>query len=117
MIKLLTKEQAGYAIEHEEFDDDVTGAGENVAIVLTQDWCPQWTRMRSWLETLDETANVSVYLLEYNKKDFFEEFLSLKEKKWNNQYVPYIRYYQNGKLIRQTNAVSKEAFLGAFNPS
>ncbi|MFP4705759.1 MAG: hypothetical protein ACLFMV_13210 [Spirochaetaceae bacterium] len=41
----LTDEQVRYAMQHGEFGEDVRGASENVAVILTQSWCPQWASM------------------------------------------------------------------------
>lgn len=36
----ITREQAFYAIENGEFDEDVLSY-EYVIVIMTQDWCPQ----------------------------------------------------------------------------
>ena len=43
--KQLTESDAREAIETGEFPQSVRESSENVAIVLTQDWCHQWSDM------------------------------------------------------------------------
>ena len=76
--KILTREQAFHAIETSEFGNDVIASKSNVAVILTQDWCPQWHYMREWIYDLD--IDLDLYELEYNKVDCFDEFRNFKEK-------------------------------------
>lgn len=122
MITLLklTDEQATTAIEQGNFDETILNASEKVAIVLTQSWCPQWIFMRTYLKKLttdksEETKEMTVFTLEYDKVSYFDQFMRFKEGVFKNDLVPYIRYYKNGELIETTNYVSKHGFLAAFN--
>ncbi len=108
------------AIEHEELPDEVVGSAENVAVVLTQDWCPQWSAMERWIDDLedDESSSavaIDVYQLLYNRKDYFQQFLRFKENVWQNRTIPYVRYYRNRRFIRDSNYVTREEFLAAFS--
>jgi hypothetical protein len=114
MLKIITKEQAIYAIQHKEFEKCIIHSKDKVAVLMTQDWCPQWSRMQGWLANLNESSGIDAYLLIYNGQDFFEDFLNFKENHWNNSFIPYIRYYYKGNLKTQTNAVSKEVFLSLW---
>ena len=98
-------------MKEKNMGEDILNSAEKVAIVLTQDWCPQWLSMQRWLPTIEGT-DVRVYYLCYNKKQFFNEFLRVKEGHFNNNKIPYVRYYKNGKFIDDSNAVDKELFLG-----
>jgi hypothetical protein len=113
-IKRLTDTQVRHAIETGEFDTEVIHSCERVAVVMTQDWCPQWVRMRTWLESIEETFDVDVYEVIYNTAPYYSEFLDLKEQKWGNDAIPYVRYYVGGKLTRESNYVTKETFFSHF---
>jgi hypothetical protein len=114
----LTDRQAEEAIERGEFGKDVIGSSTNVAVILTQDWCPQWTAMSGWLAELKRggtvVPDIRVYRLLYNRKEYFRRFLDFKEGTLQNRLVPYVRYYVGGKLVSQSNYVSKQEFLSAF---
>ena len=117
--KQLTEADARTAITEGEFAESVRASGENVAIVLTQHWCPQWTAMQHWLGKLErknrpEDLDVEVYELEYDKVDYGSEFMRFKESVFGNSLIPYVRYYHNGDLIGETNFVGADRFLGYF---
>ncbi|MCX7920541.1 MAG: hypothetical protein N3B21_00745 [Clostridia bacterium] len=106
----LGKKQCLYAIEHGEFSDDVIKSKDKVVVIMTQDWCPQWQNMQSWVYGLDIADDIDVYELIYNKVDYRDDFMKLKESKWRNDQIPYLRYYRDGKLFKETNYVSAEKF-------
>ncbi len=97
------------AIECGEFSSDVVASERKVAVVMSQDWCPQWDAMKKWLYSLEIDAGL--YELIYNTTDFFDEFRTFKETKWKNRLIPYVRYYSGGNLASESNSVSKEEFL------
>jgi hypothetical protein len=112
----LSRAQAEHAMQHGEFDETVTGSAPQVAVVLSQDWCPQWTAMDRYLEELAERSAAGepqpvVYHLLYNRVDYFRQFLAFKEGVWGNALIPYVRYYRDGRLIRETNFVLARQFL------
>lgn len=111
----ITKEQALYAIKNGEFSSEVISSKNRVVVVMTQDWCPQWTFMRSWLYSLELDDEVEIYELIYNKVDYFKEFLAHKENVWHNHDVPYLRYYKGGKLINETNYKNQKSFIDIMN--
>ncbi|ACL77727.1 hypothetical protein [Ruminiclostridium cellulolyticum] len=114
MINKVTiqKEQALNAVKNGEFDKSVIASKEIVLIVLTQDWCPQWQAMKTWLyDSADVDVDIDIYELEYNTTDYFEEFKTFKEEQFGNPNVPYLRFYKNGTLIEQTNYISKDRFI------
>ena len=119
--KELTEEQARAAIDAGEFTEPAATA-ENVAIVMTQDWCPDWIRMKVWLESWERKGkpaggDVTVYRLIYNTVPFRKEFMAFKEQTLGNGNIPYIRYYRNGSFIGDSNGVSAAAFLERFGIS
>lgn len=110
--RTLTSDQVLHAIAHGEFGPDVLSSQGNVAIIMTQDWCTQWRSMGGWLKNLDDTIDLDIYELCYNRVDCFQDFLSLKENVWKNQTIPYVRYYRDGRLITESNYISRKEFLG-----
>ena len=115
-IKTISEDQARKAIETGDFDESVKKAGERVAIILTQDWCPQWLALNRWLgkaekkPTTDE-PDVVVYELIYNGKPYGNEFMQFKEDVLGNDLVPYVRYYRSGEFVRESNYVSRDRFF------
>ena len=113
--KQLTESDAREAIETGEFPQSVRESSENVAIVLTQDWCHQWSDMKAWLDgEPTPEIDLDVYQLEYNRVPYGDEFMRFKESVLRNSLVPYVRYYRNGVLVGQSNYVSGKRFLGFF---
>lgn len=108
-VRIITRDQAMTAIECGDFGSDVTASNRKVAVLMTQDWCPQWGDMKKWFYSLE--ADCGLYELIYNKVEYFNEFKTLKEGTWKNGRIPYIRYYGGGKLVAESNYVSKEEFL------
>ena len=109
--KKLSEDQVLEVIKTGEFSPDIIASKNKVVIILTQDWCPDWKNMREWLDTLDAAIDVDICELIYNKSEHFQDCLELKENKWNNRLIPYLRYYVDGVLIRESNYVTKEEFL------
>lgn len=106
----LTKDQVFNAIEKGEFEKDIVLSKYLVVVVMTQDWCPQWINMKNWIYDLETNKDVDVYELIYNKTGYFYKFMNFKENVWGNSDIPYLRFYKNGKLAKQTNYISKEEF-------
>jgi hypothetical protein len=111
----LSEDQALSAIENGEFPQEVTAAARCVVVVMSQDWCPQWTAMDAYLSALEKGGNggeqIEVFGLLYNKVSYFGDFRRFKEKTWGNYQVPYVRYYKNGQLVDQSNFVPRAEFL------
>lgn len=115
----LSEEQARVAMENGEFGEDVRTADENVAVVLTQGWCPQWASMNVWIGFMKRRGNprdfdLTVLEFVYDKVDFFAEFMSFKENHWGNYQIPYVRYYRNGELVGESNYTTSKDFFGRF---
>ena len=117
--KEITPEQARYAMDSGEFGSDIIQAGPNVAVVMTQGWCSQWHFLETGLRQMERDErpadkNIHVFTLVYDQVDYFEEFLTFKERSLGNMLVPYVRYYRDGKLIDQSNYVSPLGFIDRF---
>lgn len=112
MIKrnLIQREQAVTAISNGEFASDLLNSSDRVIVILTQDWCPQWHDMKSWIYRLNVDEDIDIYELEYNRTDYFDEFRNFKESVWNNYNVPYLRFYRNGVLYKESNYISEGQF-------
>ncbi|MBB6480551.1 hypothetical protein [Spirochaeta isovalerica] len=109
----ITDAQAMSLIQNREIPAQLISSGKFVAVVLTQDWCPQWLFMKRWLAEM-EKEGVKVYYLSYNRKPYFHDFMNVKESIFNNDQVPYVRYYVNGEFAGDSNYVGRELFLSNF---
>ena len=112
-MKEISDKQASYIIENKKIPHDILQSSEKVAIVLTQDWCPQWTYMQRWLTKTEENG-IKTFYLSYNNKNYYSEFMGVKEETFGNALVPYVRYYKNGNYVDDSNYVSEELFLSNF---
>ncbi|MCP4160513.1 MAG: hypothetical protein GY760_10600 [Deltaproteobacteria bacterium] len=109
----ITDEQAKEIIEKKEIQNEIISSGEKVAVIFTQDWCPQWKHMATWLDSTED-KDMKTFYLAYNNKSYYEEFMDFKESVLLNDLVPYVRYYLNGKFVCDSNFVSEELFLSNF---
>ena len=103
----ISKEQALACVTHKEFGDDIICSAENVAVILTQSWCPDWLAMKVLLA---DFSGSEVYYLEYDRADYADIFRKFKEDVFGNDLIPYIRYYRNGLLTKVSNAVPEDVF-------
>jgi hypothetical protein len=113
-IYKLTKEQIRTAISNGEFGDDVIKSNKNVAVIMSQSWCPQWIMLNLWIKTIPKESDIRIYTSVYDQESYFNEFMYFKETVFLNQKVPYIRYYIDGKCVKETNYTSKGFFLNVF---
>ena len=111
----LTEEQIHLAIKNGEFSDEIIRSGKKVAVVMSQGWCPQWMMVDRWLDKLPEEADINIFVTVYDKENYYQEFMHFKETVFGNRQVPYIRYYLDGVLFKETNYTSKDFFLKAFD--
>jgi glutaredoxin len=116
MMNKLTKEDCFFAIEHGEFAEEVCGKSPKTAIILTQSWCPQWVAMYRYLDEAEKKAkeasiDFSIFFIEYDKESWAEDFISFKEDGFKNREIPYVRYYQDGKITGESNFISLGGFL------
>jgi hypothetical protein len=107
----LSAQEALHAIRHGEFSPEVICSNKKVAVIMTQDWCPQWKSMCEWLHLTKDDPDLHLYEMIYNQIDCFEQFLDLKENRWRNSQIPYVRYYVDGKLVCESNYAALETFL------
>jgi hypothetical protein len=116
MVRTLDAKACADAMAHGEFSAELRGSAPAVAIVLTQSWCPQWVWMKRWLDAAGDEPGVDIYWLEYDREAFFDEFRTFKEEVLGNDQVPYVRYYRNGVLVRQSNYIDRGGFLRFLGP-
>ncbi|MBN2659408.1 MAG: hypothetical protein JXR86_20295 [Spirochaetales bacterium] len=109
----ISDSQAMRLIQNKDIPQEILSSSRFVAVVLTQDWCPQWLFMKRWLVDM-ENEGVKVYYLSYNRKPYFSDFMEVKESVFGNDQVPYVRYYVNGTFAGDSNYVSRELFLSNF---
>ena len=121
MIKIhnLSDDAALAAIRDGEFPSVITDQ-PHVAVVMTQNWCPDWLRMRSWFKRMEKAKepvdrDVEVYILIYNKVDYYKEFLHHKENSFGNRLIPYVRYYAAGTYLGDSNQLSPDQFFARFD--
>jgi hypothetical protein len=105
----LTDEDLVEAVSQGDFSDKILKSHDRVAVVLTQSWCPQWMMMRHWLNRMEE--DLQIYYGEYEKMESYHSFMYFKENSFGNNLVPYIRFYEKGKLIGESNYCNRESFL------
>ena len=118
--RVISEDEARKAIELGEFPESIRTSQSRVAIILTQNWCPQWRSMKRWLKKVekngvDDGTDIDIYELEYNGKPFGKEFMRFKESVLGNDLVPYVRYYRNGEFIGDSNFVSRDRFFALLN--
>jgi hypothetical protein len=109
-FKIISTIQALATIQNGEFSEEIKQSKKSVAIVLTQSWCPQWSRIKRGLEQLTD-PNLDIWVFIYDQTEIFDQFLQFKENVFGNDEIPYIRYYHEGHLITTSNAVDLEEFL------
>jgi hypothetical protein len=116
-MRKLSEQECRACMDSGEFPAGIVRAADSVAVVLTQSWCPQWRRMRSYLESAVEGAGLEVFWVEYDLEGFFEPFMAFKEEVFGNREVPYVRYYRGGELAAQSNYVERDRFLAFLAPA
>lgn len=104
----MTQDEIDFTLSQGELPDHIRKAAEKVAVIWTQDWCPQWQDMKAYLPEFED--RVKVYALEYNRHSQFHRIMEFKEQEFGNDQVPYLRYYFRGELITQTNWIPRSTF-------
>ena len=95
------------AMKRGEFNGLITNSHKQVVIIMTQSWCPQWHKMRDYLEQL---ASDNIYYFIYDQSEIFDEFRSFKETVFGNFEIPYLRFYKNGQLTATSNYLTESEF-------
>ncbi len=103
-----TEEELEHTLTEGELPASVRSAARQVIVVWTQDWCPQWADLQSWI--LQEAGNRPVYLLVYNQHPRFAELMAFKEENWKNREIPYVRHYVGGNLAAEHNWLPRATF-------
>jgi hypothetical protein len=117
MIRKLTEAECRFVMEKGEFEPAVINAAPSVAVILTQSWCPQWTAMEGYLPEIQEKSPGSaLFYVEYDRLSWFDEFRNFKETAFQNREIPYVRYYRQGKFLRDSNFISPDGFLDRLVP-
>jgi glutaredoxin len=116
MILRLTKTDCFFAIEQGEFAEEICAKTQKTAIILTQSWCPQWVAMRRYLDEAlkkasEASVDFSIFFVEYDKESWGDEFMMFKEDTFKNREIPYVRFYQDGRFIEDSNFISLGGFL------
>jgi hypothetical protein len=111
MFRKLTEAECRAAIAVGEFSPVIRGSASRVAVVLSQSWCPEWTRMRSYLDEIVRESGVDIYWLEYDREPFFGVFMDFKENVLGDSLIPYVRYYRQGLLACTSNFIDKAGFI------
>jgi hypothetical protein len=107
-VRTLTQDQLDALLKDGEFPESVRLAAPKVVVVMTQDWCGQWTSMAAYLPDFADQA--AIFAVEYNRLRDFERIMHFKETVFRNDQVPYLRFYRDGKLVRQSNWIPRAAF-------
>jgi hypothetical protein len=111
-ILKLTQDQLDSLLGEGEFPESVRLAAPKVVVIMTQDWCGQWTDMAAYLPDFVDQA--AIFTVEYNLLPDFERIMSFKEDVFDNQQVPYVRFYRDGKLVRQSNWLPRGSFAAVL---
>jgi len=107
-IRTLTKKQLDALLSEGEFPESVRLAAPKVVVIMTQDWCGQWANMAAYLPEFADQA--AIFTVEYNLLPDFERIMSFKEEVFNNQQVPYVRFYRDGNLVSHSNWLPRASF-------
>jgi hypothetical protein len=114
--KTISDDEARRSIEKKEFPESILFSKDNVAVILTQGWCPQWGALKHDLEAIASSAkpDIDAYVFIYDRSPLFADFLSFKESVLGNDRIPYVRYYRKGTYQTDSNYVGAEEFLKHF---
>ncbi len=112
-LQQISDSQARDCIKNGEFGGEIIATKPKVAVVLTQSWCPSWVAMTNWIGEI-KNPDIAIWSFIYDASEIFKEFLEFKEETLGNREIPYIRYYQAGKFITDTNYIDKDRFLKMF---
>ncbi len=116
--RTITEDQARAIMEAGDIPGEFRTAARRVAVVLTQGWCPQWRAMNSYLSRMEwekTDDGLVVYELVYDRLPFFYDFMHFKETRFDNEHIPYVRYYRDGGFVGESNYIGEAAFLGMLD--
>jgi hypothetical protein len=112
-LRTLTQEQLEVLLKEGELPESVRLSAPKVVVVMTQDWCGQWTNMAAYLP--DFASQAAIFTVEYNLLPDFERIMRFKETVLGNAQVPYVRFYRDGKLVRQSNWLPRASFAAILD--
>ena len=103
-------------IDTKEVSDDIKKSAENVLVVCTQDWCGDWKSLERELKSNEDKSHIdiTIYICMYNQSSLYESFMNFKENVWNNDLIPYLRYYKNGSFIKDSNHLPFQRLIKVF---
>ena len=99
-----------------EFTKEIRGSAPYVVIILSQGWCGEWKILYARLKKVSgwdqsHRPDIDIRWALYDRLPCMKEFMEFKETIWNNDLIPYLRYYGDGELIATSNFVmEKELF-------
>jgi hypothetical protein len=112
-IKTLTRDQLDALVRESDFPESVRLAAPKVVVIMTQDWCPQWSDMEAYLPDFADQA--AIFTVAYNVLPDFKRIMNFKERVFQNRQVPYLRYYQDGQLVLDANWMSRARFAAMLS--
>ena len=112
VVQKISDRDAQYIIDNHDISAEMRGTSRYVACIATQSWCHQWHAVRAYF---DSDRDIAVWYYEYDLSDLFDSFREFKEQTWQNDQVPYIRYYRAGVLVCESNYCMKNEFYDNFD--
>ena len=103
-------------IDTKEVSDNIKNASENVLAIFTQDWCGDWKGLERELKANEEKSpvDITIFICLYNESPLYESFMNFKENTWNNELIPYLRYYKKCKLLKDGNHLPFQRLIKVF---
>lgn len=103
-------------IDTKEVSDNIKNASENVLAIFTQDWCGDWKGLERELKANEEKSpvDITIFICLYNESHLYESFMNFKENTWNNELIPYLRYYKKGELLKDGNHLPFQRLIKVF---
>ena len=103
-------------IDTKEVSDLIKNASKNVLAIFTQDWCGDWKGLERELKVNEEKSpvDITIFICLYNESPLYESFMSFKENVWQNELIPYLRYYKKGSFIKDGNHLPFQRLIKNF---
>ncbi|WP_295162292.1 hypothetical protein [uncultured Brachyspira sp.] len=115
-FKTIDEKEMQNIIDTKEISDNIKNDSENVIAIFTQNWCGDWKGLQRELNANEKTCpiDITIYVCLYNESSLYESFMNFKETVWNNDLIPYLRYYKNGSFIKDTNHLPFQRLIKIF---
>ncbi len=104
----IDQNELDYLFVNGDFSKKIRKHSGKVVVLMSQDWCPQWAAMKTFLGEF--TAEASIFVLLYNRHRQFRQILDFKENRFHNDVIPYLRYYSDGELVAESAFLRRDAF-------